>query len=277
MVPDAACTTLGLEYFVQEGDDLWNAPDEELIALGRTEIARLELASEEEITDGTVLRMRKAYPVYDGAYKDALRVLCLWLGEFDNLQQIGRNGQHRYNNQDHAMMTGVFAARNVAGATHDIWDVNVERDYHEQLKVDERPSEASAAGGERQVPAGVGPEELDAQIERAFGRYDPVALGAAVGIVGGVGLWLVTAMFVVFTPAGESVGPTLSLLGNYFLGYTASWNGAFLVLAEAGLGGFFAGWLLARAINCLVDWELRRLLRQLERQSALNILEGEHG
>lgn len=276
MVADPDRTALGLEYFVQEGDELWTAPDEELVALGRKEIVQLGLALEGEITDGTVLRMKKAYPVYDGAYKEALNVLCTWLYPFKNLQLIGRNGQHRYNNQDHAMMTGILAARNIQGECHDIWKVNVERDYHEQLRGEEPDSEVSDAGGDRLVPRRVTEESLDRQLRRAFGRYDPLALGGALGIVSGLALWAATALVVLFTPAGQPVGPTLSLLGNYLFGYTASWAGAFVGLAEAGVGGFLAGWLLAHTINRLVTRERRRLLRQFERQSALGVLEGEH-
>jgi protoporphyrinogen oxidase len=276
MVADDTRTALGLEYFVQEGDELWTAPDEELVALGRREIVELGLASEGEITDGTVLRMKKAYPVYDGAYKSALRTLCTWMYDFENLQQIGRNGQHRYNNQDHAMMTGVLAARNVVGAEHDIWAVNVERDYHEQLREPAQRPAAEAAAGERLVPRRVGALSLERQLARAFGRYDPLALGGALGIIAGAVLWLATALIVVFTPQGQPVGPNLSLLGNYFLGYSASWGGAFVGLAEAAVGGFVGGWLLAQVINRLTAAELRRLLRRIERRSALGVLEGEH-
>ncbi len=276
MVADSDRTALGFEYFVQEGDELWTAPDEELVALARKEIVQLGLALEGEIVDGNVLRMKKAYPVYDGAYKEALKVLCTWLHTFENLQLIGRNGQHRYNNQDHAMMTGILAARNIQGEAHDIWKVNVERDYHEQLGAEETVSEVSDAGGDRLVPRRVAEDSLDRQLRRAFGRYDPVALGGALGIVSGFVLWAATVLVVLSAPAGQPVGPTLSLLGNYLFGYTASWAGAFVGLAEAGVGGFLVGWLLAHMINGVVTREKRKLLRQFERQSALGVLEGEH-
>jgi protoporphyrinogen oxidase len=146
MVPDAAHTTLGLEYFVQAGDELWNAEDDSLLELAEREIGVLGLARGARVVGGTVLRMPKAYPVYDDAYTSSLEVLRAWLGELVNLQQVGRNGQHRYNNQDHSMMTGVLAARNLCGESNDIWSVNVEQEYHEEGR-----------GAERAVPTRVEP------------------------------------------------------------------------------------------------------------------------
>ena len=133
-----------------------------------------------------------------------------------------------------------------------------------------------AAGKKRLVPRRVAEDSLDRQLRRAFGRYDPVALGGALGIVSGFVLWAATVLVVLSAPAGQPVGPTLSLLGNYLFGYTASWAGAFVGLAEAGVGGFLVGWLLAHMINGVVTREKRKLLRQFERQSALGVLEGEH-
>ena len=107
MVPDPRRTALGLEYFVQENDEVWSMDDGDLVELGRQEIATLHLASAADIIDGTVVRMPKAYPVYDGSYRSALEVIRRWLAGIENLQLIGRNGQHRYNNQDHSMVTAV--------------------------------------------------------------------------------------------------------------------------------------------------------------------------
>ncbi|MGB5659637.1 MAG: NAD(P)/FAD-dependent oxidoreductase, partial [Thermoanaerobaculia bacterium] len=138
MVPDASTTSLGLEYFVQQGDDLWSSPDEALLELAARELAVLSLVSEKDVVDGTVVRMPKAYPVYDDAYKEVLALIRGYLAGFPNLQVIGRNGQHRYNNQDHSMVAGMLAARNVAGETHDVWAVNVEQQYHEEVADDSR-------------------------------------------------------------------------------------------------------------------------------------------
>ncbi|MEM9153046.1 MAG: FAD-dependent oxidoreductase, partial [Cyanobacteria bacterium P01_F01_bin.3] len=80
-----------------------------------------------------VIRQKKAYPVYDGEYRKHLDVIQRYLAQFDNLQTVGRNGMHRYNNQDHSMLTGLLAAKNILGETHDLWSVNVERSYHEDF------------------------------------------------------------------------------------------------------------------------------------------------
>ncbi len=131
MVPDPAKTSLGLEYFVNQGDSLWSSSDASLVALARDEAARLGLLAPSEVEDGAAVRMAKAYPVYDGGYRETIAGLREYLGGLRNLQVIGRGGQHRYNNQDHSMLAGLHAARNVAGADHDVWAVNVEPSYHE--------------------------------------------------------------------------------------------------------------------------------------------------
>jgi protoporphyrinogen oxidase len=264
MVPDQSKTALGLEYFVQEGDELWNASDEELIALGTKEIDQLGLASAGAVLDGTVLRMPKAYPVYDEHHKQALQTIRTWLGGLSNLQLIGRNGQHRYNNQDHSMMTGVFAARNSQGASHDIWDVNVEQDYHEER----------SATGDRLVPARIAERSLAAQIREGFAIYDPMALGVAVGTVGGLGLLLATCILLLPSGSGP-VGPNLSRLGSYLFGYTVTWQGAVIGLLETGAGGFVLGWVIAKGINTLIDRERRLLLARIERTRIPGMLDGE--
>ncbi len=132
MVPDLSKTFLGLEYFVQEGDELWETSDDELVALGARECQTLGLVDPADVEDGAVVRMPKAYPVYDGSFKDAVATIREHLRGIRNVESVGRNGQHRYNNQDHSMMTGVYAARNLFGADYDVWDVNVEESYHEE-------------------------------------------------------------------------------------------------------------------------------------------------
>lgn len=133
MVPDQTKTCLGLEYFCFEGDGLWTLPDEELVALGRKEIDLLELASAEDVVDGCVVRMPKAYPVYDSEYKEALKIIKHFIEKIHNLQLVGRNGMHRYNNQDHSMLTAMLAVRNLLGATYDLWKVNDDNNYHEEV------------------------------------------------------------------------------------------------------------------------------------------------
>jgi protoporphyrinogen oxidase len=136
MVPEARYTCLGLEYFCFEGDGLWSASDEELIALGRKELAQLGLVDPAKVIDGTVVRQAKAYPVYDDYYRENVQIIRTFLEkEVPNLQLVGRNGMHRYNNQDHAMMTGLLAARNIALDTHyDLWAVNSDAEYQEEIR-----------------------------------------------------------------------------------------------------------------------------------------------
>ena len=132
MVPDPAMTGLGLEYFCSEGDELWSLTDEELVELGKREIVELGFTDMGDITDGTVVRMKKAYPVYDRDYGPAVEEIREFLATLPNLQLVGRNGMHRYNNQDHSMLTAMLAARNILGAKHDLWQVNVDEEYHEE-------------------------------------------------------------------------------------------------------------------------------------------------
>jgi protoporphyrinogen oxidase len=138
MVPDLRKTCLGMEYFCSEGDEIWEMADSDLTALAAQEIVRLNLGVQHvDIEDGCVIRQRKAYPVYDGEYRQHLTVLQGYIQRFTNLQTVGRNGMHRYNNQDHSMLTASLAAKNILGENHDIWDVNVERSYHENFTNEE--------------------------------------------------------------------------------------------------------------------------------------------
>jgi protoporphyrinogen oxidase len=132
MVPDPEMTCLGLEYFCFEGDGLWTMADEDLIDLAKKETAALGLVDPSLVVDGTVVRMPKAYPVYDGVYRRGLDAIRRFLTVVPNLQLVGRNGMHRYNNQDHSMLTAILAARNVLGGRYDLWRINVDADYHEE-------------------------------------------------------------------------------------------------------------------------------------------------
>jgi protoporphyrinogen oxidase len=138
MVPDPNKTCLGMEYFVFENDELWSSPDDKLIELARWELAQLGLARPEEIIEGTVVRMPKAYPMYDNGWYQQVETIRQYLqASLPNLQLVGRNGMHKYNNQDHSMMTALCAARNILGASHDLWAINTEPDYHEELAEEE--------------------------------------------------------------------------------------------------------------------------------------------
>ncbi|MGQ0633377.1 MAG: NAD(P)/FAD-dependent oxidoreductase [Planctomycetaceae bacterium] len=152
MVPDPTRTCLGMEYFCTRGDDLWRKEDSELLQLAAREIEQLGLAREADVEDGCVIRQPKAYPVYDGEYRRHLQVIREYLEGFKNLQTVGRNGMHRYNNQDHSMLCGLFAARNLLGASYDVWEVNTERSYYEEQRFEppRPPAERSRPRSEYQ-------------------------------------------------------------------------------------------------------------------------------
>ncbi len=160
MVPDAEIACVGLEYFCFEGDGLWSASDDELIALATRELATLGLADPATVVGGRVVRQEKAYPVYDDAYRDNVAAMRSELeAAYPTLHLVGRNGMHRYNNQDHAMMTAMLTVRNIEAGTrvYDIWAVNEDAEYHEAGS--EGQSEVSgrqaALASERLVPSRV--------------------------------------------------------------------------------------------------------------------------
>lgn len=126
-------TCLGLEFFVNEGDSMWTKSDEDLIEQGKRELEQLGLADSSKVEAGYVVRIPKAYPVYDEHYKGNVDVLREWIAkEAPNVFPVGRNGMHRYNNQDHSMYTAMLSVENIFGAEHDVWSVNVEEEYHEE-------------------------------------------------------------------------------------------------------------------------------------------------
>lgn len=150
MVPDQRKSSLGLEYFCFEGDGLWSMTDAELIELGKREIGQIGLVDPARVVDGCVVRMPKAYPVYDDDYQKNVEIIRAWLARLENLQVAGRNGMHKYNNQDHSMMTAFLAARNIMGqGPYDPWCVNTDAEYHEEKSVEEQAA-ADTAG--RAVP-----------------------------------------------------------------------------------------------------------------------------
>jgi protoporphyrinogen oxidase len=133
MVPDQRFTVLGLEYFCSAGDPTWEMTDDELLRLARAELSILRLAEDSKFIDGVVLRQTKAYPIYDRGYREKVVIVRDFIArEARNLQLIGRNGMHKYNNQDHAMMTGLIAARNLMGESYDAWRVNSDAQYMEE-------------------------------------------------------------------------------------------------------------------------------------------------
>ncbi len=250
MVPDPEKTSLGLEYFCTEGDDLWTMADGDLIALATREVARIGLAAEADVEDGCVVRVPKAYPVYDSAYAEHLAVVRGFVDGLDNLQTIGRNGLHRYNNQDHAMVTGMLAVRNLLdGERNDLWSVNTDQEYHEEI----RETDALA-------------ERIESTLGAVFSRLDRVAFGIATGTV--LGALLFAATLIVQAPTLRTM---LGLLGQYFPGYQVTPLGALLGMGYGFGSGFAIGWLAATLHNTLgvlsIAWVHRRaeepILRRL--------------
>ncbi|HET9720902.1 MAG TPA: NAD(P)/FAD-dependent oxidoreductase [Solirubrobacteraceae bacterium] len=142
MVPEGSTdASVGMEYFCFEGDELWNTPDDELVKMAAQEIEKLHLARAQDVKFGFVERVHKAYPIYDELYAERVATIRRWIEtDLTNLTQVGRNGLHRYNNSDHSMLTAMRAVDNIlADGHHDIWSVNVESVYHEEVHDSENP------------------------------------------------------------------------------------------------------------------------------------------
>jgi hypothetical protein len=268
MVSDPALSFVGLEYFVNRGDDLWSLPDEELVELGAAEAAKIGLFEPAEVRSGTVVRMPRAYPVYDGEYEGHLRILRDWLDRFDNLYTVGRNGQHRYNNQDHSMLAGLYAARSVNGAEIDLWSINEEPSFHEEMGARRAPE---LGVRDRLIPARA-EGRVDDLLRNAFSYFDEVAAGGAVGLTAPLVLFAATA--VLLLDRSPELVPMLSLLGNYSFGFRLSWPGLAVGMFEAGVLGFALGWTIARLVNLLTSVVERDLERRLATLTTLEALDG---
>jgi protoporphyrinogen oxidase len=134
VVPGTTC--LGVEYFCFEGDEIWNMPDEQAVEMARNELAKVGLIRPERVVEGVKVRVPRAYPMYDSGYPEAVAVLRAYLDGFDNLATFGRNGLHRYNNQDHSMWTAILATLNLTdGTSYDVWSVNTEAAYLEEGEI----------------------------------------------------------------------------------------------------------------------------------------------
>ena len=244
MAADASKTSLGMEYFATPGDELWRMSDSALIELAKTEISRIGLAAADDVEDGCVVRAPEAYPVYDANYREALATVRGFVDGLENFQTIGRNGLHRYNNQDHAMMTGILAARNVALAErNDLWSVNTDSEYHEEARVPDQVIEDAFA--------------------RVFTRLDRIAFGAALGMVCGAGFFAATLALVL--KGGDVVGPNLKLLAEYFPGYSVTPAGSLVGLAYGFCAGYAGGWLFAFLRNAAMFIYIARAYRRAQR------------
>ena len=254
IVPDPQKTSLGMEYFCSEGDDISVMSDAELSDIAVRELARLGLADGEDVIDTFVVRQPGAYPVYSDGHENRLGIIRDFLNSFENLQTIGRNGMHRYNNMDHSMQTGILAAQNVSGADHDLWSVNEEEEYlEEDRKVSPHPS------------------VTEKTIIQSFARMDKLAFGVASGVVSGLFFFIATLWLVI--KGGEVVGPNLQLLSQYFLGYTVTVKGAFIALAYGLFWGFLFGGLFAYLRNLSIALYLYRVRKKAEQMSLKDFLD----
>jgi protoporphyrinogen oxidase len=140
MVPDQDTTCLGLEYFCFQDDELWASTDAELVRLGTSELEQLGMCTAADVFDGVVVRQEKAYPVYDETYHEKVDAVRRYVEEqLPNLHLVGRNGMHKYNNQDHSMLTALLVARNIAlDSGYDPWQVNADAEYHEESRASDR-------------------------------------------------------------------------------------------------------------------------------------------
>lgn len=258
MVPDSAKTSLGLEYFCTAGDAVWTMTDADLVEMGRREIEQIGLARPADVGDGCVVRVEKAYPVYDSDYREYLSVVREFIDGLENCQSVGRNGLHRYNNQDHAMMTGMLAARNmVLGQQNDLWRVNTDQEYHEEIR--------------EQVTEHDLEEVLEGALAQAFRKLDRVALGMSLGVTFGGVLFLATLALVL--KGGAVVGPNLGLLAQYFPGYRVSAIGSAVGLVYGFLSGFVVGWTVAFLRNAIVFLYMAVVHRRAELQALRRLLE----
>jgi hypothetical protein len=261
MVPDQTKSSLGLEYFCNKGDELWNAPDEELIELGRREIEAIGLASSADIKDGAVFRVEKTYPVYDGDYAENLQTIKSYLDQFENFQTIGRNGLHRYNNQDHAMLTGMLAVRNILyGETNNLWVVNAEEEYHEEIYIDDELVDVDDVL-----------ELAEEVMTHVFPRLDPLAFGLSIGAVAAVTLFAMTVFLLL--KGGENVGANLSLVGQFFIGYQVSPIGSLIGALWAFVAGFVGGYAVAFLRNSVILMFISINLRSARRNVLGTFLE----
>jgi len=233
MVPLVGITTLGMEFFCSPDDRLWKLPDDDLVTLATNDLERLGLAAKDDIKDAFVVRQTNAYPIYDHTYQIKLQTLRRYLEKLKNLQTIGRNGMHRYNNMDHSMLTGMQAVQNLEEKTHDIWRVNEAQTY-----LEDRKKEAIQDHRQQKL------------VKLTFARIDKTAFALAIGIVTSViTLWV--TLWPIVTNA-DSLIPYLRLLSNYFIGYSVSLGGACLAFLYSFLWGFGIGWLFAFLRNFLI-------------------------
>jgi protoporphyrinogen oxidase len=254
MVPDPEMSSVGMEYFCNEGDDTWTMNDVELIAMATNELDNLGLADANDVVDGFIVRQPQAYPVYDEDYVYYTQTIRNFLDNIQNLQTIGRNGMHRYNNMDHSMLTGILAVKNLMGERHDIWSVNEDEDY---LEEDRERSDTVRLS-----------EDI---VQNIFRRMDEFAFSVATGAVSGLAIFIATLWLTI--KDGTIVGPHLALLSNYFVGYSVTIKGAFLAFCYTFFWGFIFGWLFAYLRNLFIAYYIYHAKRKVEMLSLTDLFD----
>ena len=235
---------------------MWQTPDDDLIELAKREVDRIGLAQYGDIEDGCVFRVPKSYPIYDSDYRDQLAVVRKFVEGLENFQTIGRNGLHRYNNQDHAMLTGILAVRNlVLGQKNDLWAVNTDDEYHEEMEI---PAEETA-------------DVIQDVLAQVFSKLDSLAFGVSIGTTFGLLLFFSTLVLALI--GGNLGGPNLWLLNQYFPGYRVTLPGSFIGLGYGFLTGLVLGWGFAFLRNSTMFLYLAVARRSAERELLRKLLE----
>ena len=212
--------------------------------------------------DGCVFRVPNAYPIYDSSYEEHLKTVRAFVETLENLQTMGRDGLHRYNNQDHAMITARLAVDNLMnGRRADLWAVNTDAEYQEELEI---PEIAEATTEDVA-------EAIEHALVRVLPKLDRAALGGALGTVSGLAIFVATLWLVI--KGGPFMGQNLQLLGQYFPGYTVSLPGSVLGLGYGFLVGFLTGWLFAFLRNGAVFFYMAAVHRRAELQILRKFLE----
>jgi hypothetical protein len=235
--------------------------DEDLIELGKREIVQIGLANYEDIEDGCVFRVEKSYPVYDSDYAGYLAIIKKYVATLKNCQSVGRNGLHRYNNQDHAMLTGMLAVRNLLnGESNDLWQINGEQVYLEEIRINDECVKTDDVVG-----------AVQEALAHVFLKLDPTAFGISVGSVGGL-LLLLTTLGLVWR-GDETVTSYWQLLNQFFPGYSVSAGGSLLGLIYGFVVGFIIGWGFAFLRNVITAFYLASFYRSAERSVLSTFLE----
>jgi len=274
MVPDNSYTCLGLEYFCFEGDGFWNKSEDELVELAKHELEYLGFIVKDEAIKGYVVKMPKAYPVYDPEYKKNLNIIKNFLSNIHNIQLVGRNGMHKYNNQDHSMLTSMFAVKNILGSNYDLWQINADENYHEEITETEASQSQLSITKSTQplVPSTVvNNNKLDEIIIKAFAPLDKFSLALSIGITASILIFCATLWLILIEPSTK--WPALILLNQYFIGYSISFKGIFIGAIYCFFWGFIFGWLVGYLRNMIMGLYIFRVKKIYESNNLKEFLD----